>query len=222
MQYDMQIGNYNLIYASNQLYSIALCYFINITLNLFINIPFDILGRLISTVNAASISYYSLMFIMGYIDYESFIGAYAFLVGYMIYDIFFMFKGLNYTFKQALPFLIHHCVVLISQFGIRDFAYTYAIAALSEIPTIFLNISWGLVRYNYRGLLLKYIGYILGISYFITRPIVFTCLNIYFYIIGFTNTMSVILPLLTVLNYYWFYKLYKKINKEIKVINKID
>jgi|SaaInlV_100m_DNA_3_1039692.scaffolds.fasta_scaffold45895_1 hypothetical protein len=222
MKYDIQIGNYNFIYPFYQICSIAFCYFFGIILHLSFNIRFDIIGRIVSTINALCISYYSIMFAFGYTDQETFVGAYSLMVGYMIYDIFFMFKALNYKIKQALPYLIHHSVVVISQCTIRDFAYTYAIASLSEIPTIFLNISWYLVKYNRRGLLLKYIGYILGLSYFITRPLIFTCLNIYFYIISFTNIMLVMLPLVTVLNYYWFFKLYMKIRTEIKYIDKIN
>lgn len=221
MQYDIQIGYYDFISIPYQLYSITFYYFFAIILNMYCNIRCDVISRITSSINAFIVSYYSLLLTLGYTDTETFINVYALMIGYMINDIFFMFKGLNYNINKALPFLIHHFVVIFSQLSIRDYTYTYAVASLSEIPTIFLNISWLLMKYNYKGLALKYTGYTLAITYFITRPLIFTGLNIYFYIIKFTNVISIILPMLTILNYYWFYKLYRKIRIELSYMNKV-
>lgn len=176
---------------------------------------------LISIQHAILVSFNAILYLNNFIDEYTFYNFLGITSAYGIYDII-----ITLFISGDKSLIFHHIILMISIYypylytvvyyiePIKDYPLLLANVYLSEISTIFLNISY-LMYYckinNYYNSILKLNNIFVIISYFITRVINFTylCINLYRQMAYF-NLIFVALPF-TFLNYHWFYKLCKRV-----------
>lgn len=145
--------------------------------------------------------------------YMNFIDVLDMFRDYFLYDIVNM--TVFSSFRKNIPFYIHHLIFLISYFNYYEYLIDFRIHLVKilacEITQFFLINCWFLHKFtNYRSLL-RINGILLLITFFIFRIINFLYHTfISFYILpDYMFYTSYLLIIITSLNIYWFYLLYK-------------
>jgi len=178
-------------------------------------INFEYILVLNSSIHAIISSFFSVAYYTELITEDFYKNTLGISLTYFLYD------SINLVKKKDYQLLLHHLVVsislvpLISPFveknvQVKDYYLYIARFFLSEITTIFLNNSW--ILYNTKQTYTKLFRintYILLFLTFIIRVCFITYLNYIIYMDNLINFLGLSIPL-TLLNYYWFYKLSKK------------
>ena len=135
--------------------------------------------------------------------------------GYALFD---MYRAIQ---RKELEYIVHHLIIFLaiipsglSELGLYELPYNYyymiARAFLSESSTIFLNNSWLLLKNNLDDTKSFYISCVMVLFCFtFFRIINFTNITYILYLDQNYSFMILVLPM-TILNYYWYYKLTQK------------
>jgi hypothetical protein len=138
-------------------------------------------------------------------------------MGYAIYDLTVVIN--TYEIFDWKGIFIHHFAMLLLLSGRESYFDEVAVGLLSEIATIFLNISWIMYQSNKTNTIFFNLNSIIVlILYFFTRVLSFPYLT---YIVIINYNLNIVFHImsctLSVLNIYWFKLL---INKALSVKNK--
>ena len=178
-------------------------------------INFEYILVLNSSIHAIISSIFSVLYLTEAISEDFYKNTLGISLSYFVYD------SINLIKKKDYQLLIHHSVVSISllplvsdfiteQFLVKDYYLYIARFFLSEITTIFLNNSWILYKLKQTHTKIFRINtYMLLVLTFLIRVCFISYLNYIIYLDKLFYFLGLSLPL-TILNYYWFYKLSKK------------
>jgi len=173
---------------------------------------FEHILTLNSSIHALISSICSITYLYSYISLDTYKNTLGFSITYILYDV------INLIKKKDYQLLLHHIVMLISLSPLISNKISSLILVnnyyvyiskffLSEITTIFLNISWILYKIKKTNTKLFRINtYILLVLTFLIRVCYVTYLNREIYLDNINNFLILTIPL-TLLNYYWFYRL---------------
>ena len=185
----------------------------------------EIIKTKLSTLHAVILFIANLAFIYNYLDIKVWR---IFLLYSAIYNGLDMIYLYNSEIKIKNQLLFHHFILIICILpiinDINNSEYNNLIAKnfLCEITTIPLNMSWILYARNQQHTFKFKLYSFLTILLYIPFRI---CLNSYlsYSILNFKSNFKVCQFMLTGLNYYWFYKMIKKVwfIKSIKSIKSI-
>jgi hypothetical protein len=187
-------------------------YALNNTLSKYIN--YQNRDLLISSLHAIVSTSLSILLLSGIIQDNIYLKYSPITIGYALYDI----NNLRHPeAKNSFVLIFHHIIIIFCNTWLIKNRVSYvlkivSINYLTEISTPFLNLSFFLHKNNLKNFKLCNINLFnvtsvcLLISYFIFRVLLLTYLvwetafynYLYFFQIG-----------LTLINYYWFYKLLK-------------
>ena len=170
--------------------------------------------RINGIIHGNIISLFSLLFLSGIIDLETWLYCLDFTRGYCLYDMLMILQHMPIDTTM----LIHHLMLFSGTYS--NFVMIYpeqvAIGLLSELSNQHLHYGWMMIKLNKSDCLLFKINavFLLGL-FLLLRVINFT----YLFLFACSNCSyiepSVILPILS-MNYYWFYLLSQKAFKLIK------
>jgi len=167
-----------------------------------------------SLVHSSIVSVSSVLYICDYIDLDLIKNFYIFSICYFILDYLIILN--YYDLKNKIIYFFHHTIasyILYCFINQNDYNKLIPIGLTSEIPIIFLNINWFLIKYKKQNtILFTVIDYISIITYFIFRICTFTyILFANYYIYGNTyNNISKIFNIIYILNCMWFIGIYKR------------
>ena len=190
-------------------------------LSLIINfLLFNLINKKYTDINYA-IKYISLLhciisslggvlYLNDFITFDSHQYIVNYSLGYIIYDCI-IYTLYNEIKEEQLITYFHHSLFFIGIYYYPYQPFIYSNLILSELSTIPLNIRWIYSKQN--NIVVKNIcSYIFYISFFIFRILNCSYIlyslkkNIYYYLIS----------IFTVLNYYWFYLMTKKLIRTFK------
>jgi len=188
-----------------------------------------------STIHAGSSVIFGLAHMYNYINMRTYMCLFGTTVGYGIHDFMVVWRNKNHFKTSWRETLAHHStflyggtLVLFPQF--REVALQLVSRLLlTELSTVFLNVSWFMYNMKYRNNVLFFVNNILLLStYLSTRVINLTYSN--WILFGLRHTYSpyfvypslFMLSGLTYLNYKWFYALCKRFRDSIKSQNGLE
>ena len=178
--------------------------------NIIFNLDYEHTSRFSSTFHSIVCFIGSILFLNNNLSLDIFNNIVVYNIIYILTDIF-LYLTHRVSNKDIKEMLIHHVCFLIATTGSIQHPIFYSHAIMSEGSTIFLNTRWFAIH-NYYFENIRLHTLLFAITFFIFRIINMTYLlfllkdSIYYYYI--IPTMPIVL-----LNYIWFYKLYKKIIK---------
>jgi len=197
-------------------YSIAF-YYLNIYLKNtslqeiinFSNKDFNkLVNYIISCIHANVICFLSFLFLLNIIDFSLWIHCLDIIRGYIFYDTINILYNNPYDYQM----LIHHLLFFVGSYNnyILKYPSQMALGLLSEISNQFLYFGWFLIKNNFQNTKLFQINaIILLILFFIFRVLNFSYMS--FFILQHCSTFENLMFLpITLLNFYWFYLLFKK------------
>ena len=165
-------------------------------------------GYINSCIHANIIYILSFLFLLNIIDFSIWVHCLDIIRGYCFYDNLLILYYNPYNYQM----LIHHVLLFIGSYNNYIFKYPLWMAQglLSEISNQFLYFGWFLIKKNLNNTLLFQINaVILLILFFIFRILNFSSFSFFiFQHCGIFENL-IFLPI-TLLNYYWFYLLFKK------------
>ena len=170
-----------------------------------------------SIIHSTLISVPCLLYLFGYISKATTSFFIDLSIGYAIYDLTVVIN--TYEIFDWKGIFIHHIAMLLLLSGRESYFDEVAIGLLSEIATIFLNISWIMYQSNKTNTIFFNLNSIVVlILYFFTRVLSFPYLT-YTLIINYNLNIIIYIMscTLSVLNIYWFILL---VNKALSVKNK--
>lgn len=176
-----------------------------------------------SLVHSMVVSVSSMLYICDFINLELIKNFYIFSICYFILDYIIVLN--YYDLKNKIVYFFHHGIsayILYCFINQNDYNKLIPIGLTSEIPIIFLNINWFLIKYGKRNTnLFKIIDYITVITYLIFRICNFTyILFVNYYIYGNTyNHISKIFIIIYILNCIWFIGIYKRFKGKLILKN---
>ena len=176
-----------------------------------------------STIHSFMISIACILYLFNYINVNLTSFFIDLSLGYTIFDLTVILSNTQmFDWKGTL---IHHIAMLLLLSGRELFFDEVAIGLLSEISTIFLNLSWILYQSNKTDTkIFKIISILVLVSYFFTRVLNFPYLTYIAIIVYNLHPIFYTMILsLTVINIYWFKLLFAKalnVNKTKKITDK--
>ena len=176
---------------------------------------YALLSYMISLYHSVIVSYNSI----NYLCYSNFNNFYiTFSITYFIADLY-VINNMSYLKKNKIPMTIHHIITILGGFYFHSIEFSneknlvYSLLSLSEISTIFFNICWYIIKFNYQYTkIYKIFNTLTKISYFIFRILNFPLLIYLFYLYEYNFLFILQIPL-TILSFYWFCK---NINRDEK------
>ena len=176
------------------------------------DLDFEHTSRFASLIHSIISLISSVLFLLNGLSIDIFRHIVVYNIIYILTDIF-LYLTNRISNKDIKEMIIHHVCFLIASLGslyIWNFEY-YSYAIMSEGSTIFLNTKWFAINNIYfKNVRLHRL--LFAISFFIFRIINMTYLM---YILGNSIYYYFIIPQMpiVILNYIWFYNLYKKLIK---------
>ena len=182
-----------------------------------------------STIHAGFSFVSGLSYLYNYISNRTYMCLFGVTVGYGIHDFMVVWKNKNHFRNSWKEVLIHHstfmyagCLVLLPSYSNIILSLGSRII-LTELSTIFLNISWFMYNMKYRNNILFLTNNILLLStYFTARILNLTYCSWLVYDLRHTYPLYFVYPGLVVmsgltyLNYKWFYALCKRAVNSVK------
>jgi hypothetical protein len=169
-----------------------------------------------STIHGFIAGTYGLSYVLGLISMDGLYSGYYFSLAYFLGDITYIIlssKSIE-DFKKNILIIIHHLALMtcfiVSLCGNNEtHTFHLAMGLIAEYAVIPLNICWYIknTNQNYnvdKDFIMSSI--VLIITYFITRVINLSFITVSYYLEGMYIYLIIVTPI-TLLNYYWFYKL---------------
>lgn len=166
----------------------------------------------------------SSLYLLNYISDKWWLYGTGISTGYIFYDIYLQMK-----IKNKHTIIFHHLVMIfsyITPFLVRynilsksngNYNFFLAHSSLCEISAIFLEIVYLLHKLNKQNTIIFKINYLLLlITYIPTRLINFPYVLYLLYLNNNFNYSMIQISCLTVLSYYWYYKLFMQFVNAIK------
>jgi hypothetical protein len=169
---------------------------------------YEISSRIYSSIHAGTVGIASILFLtIPSIPIERWSYVSSFTIGYALYDSILLIKTKSSSYKQ---YLLHHIVMGYLSSIWRINPSMAILGFTSELSTPFLNFGWILWYKNKKrnggyNRIIKINSIIMLLLYFTTRIVNFTYINFILY-----KHNQNVLPFtifITLLNYFWFYKL---------------
>jgi hypothetical protein len=126
---------------------------------------------------------------------------------------YYIFATILFSYLDEKEMLIHHLLSILSSYILMDkFHCLSLIPLIASIPSVSLNLI--LLGYNN-----KYIKLFFAITFTICKIIIPTLYlsQIYHYLLNDHKILGTFIITILMINYYWFYKLIKKIFREIYI-----
>jgi hypothetical protein len=201
-------------------------WFIQFTLAKKYGIPSSYASKLVSSTNATAVALTSFLYLLKYVPISYFHNVCQVFIGYLIYDTIIQF-GDDYLYKNLNKgILLHHAIVGLSIYRYSSlYPELFALSLLSELVNPFMYYAMyirSVSTFDNRmygrssGKQSRIFGYITLVLYAIFRVTNFTCILVHL-IRNRIYHPSVPLFVITVLNYYWWGKLYQKFYDTTKV-----
>jgi len=168
-----------------------------------------------STIHASTMSIFNGLYLFDLIDRPLLNCIYLYGIGYMGADLAIIYYDKKFR-KEAINYTFHHSIAIASEIAMINYVLPYysnvyvPIMFMAEINVPIMNYCWYLIHTGRQNTkLFKIAGGLNLLLYFIFRICNFTYM--YYKLYSINNTLSLFpMTFITVLNYFWFYKLVKR------------
>jgi hypothetical protein len=191
----------------------------------------ELVSYFMSTIHGIIAGTYGLAYVLGFISIDGLSSGYYFSLAYFSGDItyFILSSESLKNFKKNIPSIIHHLALMtgfiVSLCGNNERrAFHLAMGLIAEYAVIPLNICWYIKNndqnYHVNKDFILCSKFVI-VTYFITRVINLSLIIFSYYLEKMFVDLSLLAPI-TLLNYYWFYKLINMKNNIKKNTKKME